>query len=206
MGLSRLELRGERAGGPQILAIGETARCLFARTDVAVPAASSAPTEAVDAVGALEHESARRLFDRGRTIRVSLTVHASPGAKRRQLEPHRPVGGNEPMDDRNDRRSVRHRDLALDDDAADLPAPARDAVLELERNEQLVAARIDRPARPLVGCEAKASVARDDDGIERGQTEHAVGGTVDRNREQSVVATRAQACDRPHRVAAHSVG
>ena len=206
MTLAGLDFDGERARGPQILAIGEAACSLLARPDVAIPAALSVPTVTVDAIGAFEHEAARRLLGRGGAVGVPFAVDAPPGTERCQLELHRAIGRNEPMDDRNDGRSVRHRDLALQNDAADLPAPARNTVCELERCEQLVPAGIDRTTPPLVGREAKASVARDDDRIERRKPEHAVGRPVDRHHEKPVIAAGAQACDRPHRVAAGTVG
>ena len=110
------------------------------------------------------------------------------------------------MHDADRRRAVRGGDLALEHDAADLPAPARHAVGEVERGEQLVAARVDRAVPPLVGREPDAGVAEDEDRIERGEAEHAAARAVDRDDEQPVVAPRAEPRDGAHRVAADAVG
>ena len=44
--------------------------------------------------------------------------------------------------------------------------------VELERDEQLVAARVDDAAGPLVGREPEARVADDEHRVERGEAEH----------------------------------
>ena len=168
---TRLEVGRERAGRPEVLAVAEPARRLLARADVAVPGAAGLPAVSADAVGALEDEAAICRLDPRRAVRVALAVHAAPRAERRQLEPHRPVRGEQPVDDADRRRTVRHRELALEQDPADLPAPARHAVVEVERDEQLVAARVDGSVPPLVGGEAEARVARDEHRVERGEAE-----------------------------------
>ncbi len=76
---------------------------------------------------------------------------------------------------------------------ADLPAPARDAVGQVERGEQLVPARVDGAVAPLVGREPDARVADDEHRVERRQAEHAARRPVDGDDEQAVVATGAQA-------------
>src|SRR5207247_1822042 len=129
----------------------QTAGRLFARTNVAVPLAAGLPARSGDAVRTLEDEAARRLLDLRRAVRVPLAVNAPPRAKRRQLEPHRPGGCEEPVDDAHGRRAVGGGELAFQHDRADLPTPARDAVREVEGDEELVALRVDRAAAPLVG-------------------------------------------------------
>ncbi len=73
-------------------------------------------------------------------------------------------------------------------------------------DEQLVPARIDGPAPPLVRRQPVAGIARDERGVERGEPEHPVRRPVDRDGEQAVVAASPQPGDGPHCVAADPVG
>ncbi len=205
-GLARCELGAEAAGGPHVLAVAEAALRLRAQPDAGVPLAAGRPAGAADAVGALEDRAVVEVLDRGRPPGEALAVGVAPGAERRELQPHRPAPGQQAVHDGDAGAAVRHRELALDDRVADLPAPARKAVDELEGHELLVTRRIDRSARPLVRRQAMAAIAGDDDGVERGEP-HATGRhAVHGHDQQRVVAARPQAGDGAHRVAAHAVG
>ena len=77
--------------------------------------------------------------------RPALAVDAAPGAERRELERDRPIGPDETVHDTDRRPPVGHRQLALEHDVTELPAPARDAVVELERDEVPVPAGSTAP-------------------------------------------------------------
>src|SRR6202007_40565 len=95
---------------------------------------------------------------------------------------------------------------AFEDDVSDLPAPTRDAAVELEGREQLVSLRVDCAARPLVCGQPDAGVTGDEDGIERDEAHHPLGRTMHCNHEEPVIAAGPQRPDRPHRIAAEAVG
>src|SRR5439155_16625339 len=80
------------------------------------------------------------------------------------------------------------------------------AVLEVERREELVAGRIEATARPLVHGEAVPRVADDENRVERREPEHPLRGPAGGDDLEAVVAPRAEAADRAHRVAADTVG
>src|SRR4029077_3010515 len=136
--------------GPHILDVVEPARSFLARADAAVPRAAGLPARAGDAERALEHEALVDTFDRRIARGGSLPVDASPRAERCQLDPGRPVGAHQPVNDAHDGAAVEHRELTLDDDVSDLPAPPRYPVLQLESHQQLVPARVDGSVGPLV--------------------------------------------------------
>ncbi len=110
------------------------------------------------------------------------------------------------MDDRDGRAAVDDRQLPLEDDVSDLPAPARHAVLQLERGEVHVAARVDGAVGPFVHRQTDPCVASHEDRVERREAEHPAPRRLRRDHEQAVVAARAQPADRPHREAAEAVG
>ncbi len=198
----------KRPGGPEVLAVVEPARRLLARAHVAVPLAAR-PASPRRRRGTRPRRRSRRrpVSIPGCAVRVPLAVDAAPRAERRQLEPHRPVGREQPVDDADRRRAVRHRQLALEHDPADLPAPARHAVLEVERDEQLVAARVDGAARPTRRWRGgSARRRRRAPGRARRDRAFRAPGPSTATDEQPVVAARAQPGDRAHRVAADAVG
>ena len=206
VGVARAQLDAEGSRRPEILAVVQPARRLLARPHAAIPGAARPPARAGDAVGALELEAVRGRLDRRVAVREALAVDAPPRAERRELEPDRPVGGHETVDDPDRAAAVCHRDLALEDDVPDLPAPPRHAPVERERDEELVAARIDRAGPPFVGRKPVASVADDEDGLERREPEHPGRRPAGGLDEQPVVAARPQARDGSHRIPAEPVG
>src|SRR5262249_9545445 len=153
----------------------QPALVLLACADPAIPLAARLPPRAGDAVGALEDEPVRDALDGRVAPGEALAVDAAPRAQRRQLEPHGAVGAQHAVDDAAPGPPAGHRDLALEHDVADLPAPAGDAAVELERDEQLVAARVDGAAAPLVRSEPHPRVAEDEDGLERDEAQHPAG-------------------------------
>ncbi len=109
------------------------------------------------------------------------------------------------MDDRHRGLTVNGGDLALQDHVAHLPAPARYAVLELERREVDVALGVDGVVCPLVHREADSGVADDENGVERRETEHPAARRFGRSDEQAVVATGAQSADGAYREPAEPI-
>ena len=170
------------------------------------PRAAALPDAACDPEGALEDEATVHALDRGIAACEALAVDAPPRAERRQLEPDRPARADEPVHDADRRPPVRHRELALEDDVPELPAPPRHAVLELEGDEELIAARVDGTAGPLVDAEPVACVPDHEHGLERNETEHPVSRPGDCDHEQAVVAARPQPGDSAHGVTADAVG
>src|SRR6266571_2175224 len=80
---------------------------------------------------------------------VNVAPTTRPEVLVRVLEADRSAA-DQPVHDGNGRAAVLHRELALEHDVADPPAPARETVVQVEVLEQFVAGGRDRPVRPFM--------------------------------------------------------
>src|SRR5262249_50646899 len=145
------EVDAEPARGPDVLGVVQPSGRFLTGPHAAIPLASRLPAGPGDPVCPLQDHAGGRGFDAGRAVPEALAVDAPPRAEGGQLEAHGTVGADDAMDDPYRGTPVRECDLALDDDVADLPTPARYAVLEVEADEKLVTAGVHHAAGPLVG-------------------------------------------------------
>ncbi len=121
-----------------------------------------------------------------------VAVLVAPRAQRGDLQSR--LAAQYPVDDADRALAVSHRHLDLELHRAEVVAPARHAVVEVEGGQVLVSARVDHAAAPLVGGEPDAPVADDHHDVERGETEHPRrSGRRGRRHQQPVVAAGAQA-------------
>jgi hypothetical protein len=205
-GAGLAQLGVEAAGVPEILPGWQPEVGLGAVMHPAPPRTGRAEVRTAQAVRPLDHASAvggRHV--RRRTGRRALAVHVTPGAQRLQGQPDR-AAGEQPVHDGDRRAAVRHRHLPLDHHVTDPPAPAGEAVDELEAGEQFVPARGDRPVRPFVRGQPHRRTGRQGDHrVQRREGEVPGGRGVARDDQQAVVATGAQAAHRAHRVTTPAV-
>ena len=119
---------------------------------------------------------------------------------------HRPAG-QDGVHDGDRGVPVPHRQGPLDDDVADPPAPPGQAVADLEALQQGVPGRVDRPeAHSWVPSLTRAPEGSVSTGSSEASAIRRTEPPVPRHDQQSVVAARAQAARRAHRVAAEPVG
>ncbi len=205
-GVTLVQLGDEVAGIPEVLHHVQPAGRLLPGPHAAEPAPAGLEPGAGHPVGALEREAVGGDLDRGRPVAEALTVHVTPGAKGLQLEPHRARRPHDAVHDAHRRPAVHHGQLALDDDVAQVPAPARDASAQREAREQPVAGGRHRAVGPLVGRQPDALVADHDDRVQGGEAQAPADGRLRGHDEQPVVPPGPQTRDRAHRVAAQPVG
>jgi hypothetical protein len=159
---------------------------------------------AAHAVRAVEDESIVARRNRRFATSNALTIYVPPGGHGGQLQPDRPPGMHEAMDDANRRSSVQHRQLGLEDDVVELPRPSRHALDQLEADQVVVAMWSHDARPPFSGGQLDTLVVDDQYGIERGQPH--VSARRRTGDEQTVVPPCAQATDRSHGEATETIG
>jgi hypothetical protein len=119
---------------------------------------------------------------------------------------HRLAGGDQAVPHTERGGAVRHGQFAFQHDVADPPAPAGQAVDQVEAFEVVVAVRVDRAAGPFVYAQFDPVPARQShDRVERHEPDHPGRGGGSGDHLEGVVPAGAQAADGAHGVPAEPV-
>jgi hypothetical protein len=142
---------------PQVLGRGQPAGGLLAGVRAQPPLAAGLPAGTGEPVRLLDDHAVRDVRHGQRPFPgVAFGIGVAPRAQRGEPDAHRPGRADQAVHHAERRVSVRHRQLAFEHDVADPPAPAGQAVGEVEALQVPVARGIDGAGCPFVHAEAHA--------------------------------------------------